>query len=334
MQEKRKNGTGLAELKERVQTEILAAQTENKGEYITKEQLKQILETYFKDVPKEITVDLELIAKEEYGGYKVKIADIYKGKIVENIGNVEQLAEDALIINLEAEEATMKSPYVMYNGMLCRVLYDKTSEYGLQIVTAESVETVSLGSTDEMISIEDFSYTGSSTVDDGAKKAVVSYNKVVDTLNNKAKTYMDTKGIAKNARCLGSSPNYEEDSTAMDSITKYDYLITYGWDKNVFKVEDERYTQDAKQIKTLGLASGYVWMASRKISYSGSSSAISVRCIRPDDYVEHSQLFKVYSDGRAIGYESKNGFRPVFSLEENVKVIDGKGTKEDPYILN
>ena len=333
MRRKRKIGTRLEELKERIQTEILAAQIEKQAEYITKGQLKQILEIYFKDVPKEITVDLELIAKEEYGGYKIKIADIYKGKIVESIDNVERLAGDALKINLEVEEATKKSPYVMYNGMLCRVLYDNTSEHGLQIVTAESIETVSLGAEDEMISIEDFSYTGSSTVNDNAKKAVVSYNKVVESLNNKAKTYMDTKGIAQNARCLGSSPNYEEDTTVMDNTTKYKYLTTYGWN-NVFKVEDDRYMQDAKQIKNLGLASGSVWMASRKIVNSEGSTAISVRYIRTDDYVDFMQLFKVYSDGQTIGYPNECGFRPVFSLDENSKVIDGKGTMEEPYILN
>lgn len=75
--------TQIAEIKESVQTDILAKQIEEKGKNISKTQLKIILEQYFQDVPESLpdNIDnLELVAKEEYGGHKIKIADIWNGE--------------------------------------------------------------------------------------------------------------------------------------------------------------------------------------------------------------------------------------------------------------
>ena len=80
-----KEQTEIADIIERVRIDILGEQSQNKIGNITKSQLKNILEKYFKDVPEgELPDDLdslELTTKDEYGGYKIKVSDIWNGSI-------------------------------------------------------------------------------------------------------------------------------------------------------------------------------------------------------------------------------------------------------------
>ena len=72
--------TEIAEIKERVKTDILGEQAGNKTANISKSQLKTILDKYFTDVPKDYTLETEITAKAEYGSYKMKVSDFYDGK--------------------------------------------------------------------------------------------------------------------------------------------------------------------------------------------------------------------------------------------------------------
>jgi len=205
-----RKATEIAEVIERAKTDILGIQAENNGK-ITKGQLKLILEKYFQDVPDELTDNLSaliLITKDEYGNHEIKVSDIYNGNLLGGTGSssTAQLAKDVLKTDSTATEAKDKSSYVKYNGLVCRVLYNDGYR-GLQIITAESVENVALGYNDSEVTASDFTYNGIASVDDNFKKAAASYNNVVDNLNKKAKSYMDTKGIATDARCLGSNSN-------------------------------------------------------------------------------------------------------------------------------
>ena len=79
---KAKEETEKASVIEHVQVDILGKQTEGNG--IDAETLKEILNKYFTNVPTDansITIDLELKANEEYGGYNILLSDIYRGKI-------------------------------------------------------------------------------------------------------------------------------------------------------------------------------------------------------------------------------------------------------------
>ncbi len=85
-----------AEIIEKAKLDILEKQIENKSEVLTDEQLKKVLKEYFYDVPEELLDDindLELITKDEYGGYKIKVSEIWDGKIKkkDNIFNPETL---------------------------------------------------------------------------------------------------------------------------------------------------------------------------------------------------------------------------------------------------
>ena len=206
--EKAKEETEIADIIERAKVDILGVQSNNKGD-ITQKQLNEILAKYGtvsgEGENKILTTDK---------GYIIKVSDIYSGTIA--VGKI--VAEDVLKTNSTATEDKDKSPYVKYNGLDCRVLYNDET-HGIQIITAESVEDVNMGTNDDMVTPDDFEYTGTVVLDDNFKKAVASYNNAVDNLNNKAKTYMDKKGIATDARCLGSIPMLTSDSKFQGDVS-------------------------------------------------------------------------------------------------------------------
>ncbi len=251
---------------------------------------------------------------------------------------IEKLAKDVLKADSKATEAADKSSYVQYNELYCRVLYNDET-HGLQIITAGNVEeNVTLGSGDTMDTATGFSYGGTVAINENFRKAAASYNNAVNNLNNRAKSYKDTKGIAKDARCLGSMSTlkdgkFEGDTSGMWTGT-YEYLTTYGWN-NKFKTDDTNYSEDVNQLKTLGLnvSSGYTWLASRVV---GSSSGVTFfgvhRVDSSGDARRGDGLCGVNSEGLTDSYApSSNGFRPVFLLSSNVVISSGDGTIGNPY---
>lgn len=315
-----------AEIIERAQTDILGVQAENNGD-ITERQLNEILGKYGivsgEGKDKMLTTDK---------GYIIKVSDIWNG----TLSAISLLAKDVLKTDATATEEKDKSPYVKYNGLDCRVLYnDKT--HGIQIITTESVGNVTLGSGDTEVEASDFTYDGTATVDDNFKKAAASYNNVVDNLNKKAKTYMDSKGIATDARCLGSvstltsGAKFQKDSSEMWSGT-YTYLETYSWN-NIFKTTDTNYSEDVNRLNTLGLnvSSGYAWLASRLVhSYSGGSY-FHVRRVDTVGKASDVSSCGAYSSGNPFSNAPSNGFRPVFLLPSNVVISSGDGSSGNPY---
>ncbi|MCI8760934.1 MAG: hypothetical protein HFJ34_07515 [Clostridia bacterium] len=78
--------TQKAEIIEKAKLDIIEIQTENESGDITKVQLKNVLEKYFNDVPNPLPEDvsnLELQTKDEYGEYKIKVSDIWNGKLTQ-----------------------------------------------------------------------------------------------------------------------------------------------------------------------------------------------------------------------------------------------------------
>lgn len=87
--------TEVSELIERVQVDIFGEQANMNG-YISKEKMKDVLEEYFINVPGELPdsiADLELISKEEYGGYSIKGSKIFNGILSEKTEPGSTLAE-------------------------------------------------------------------------------------------------------------------------------------------------------------------------------------------------------------------------------------------------
>ena len=75
-----KEQTEIGQIKDRAKVDIIGVKAENEGK-ITDEQLKTVLNKYFKDVPSTLPEDLStvtLTAKDEYGGHSIPLTDIYE----------------------------------------------------------------------------------------------------------------------------------------------------------------------------------------------------------------------------------------------------------------
>ena len=80
--------TDRSEIIEQSKTEIAGYQTENLDNKISKSQLKEILDVYFKDVPKTSNwnkdlSEIKLNTKEEYGEYEILMSEIYDGEFLD-----------------------------------------------------------------------------------------------------------------------------------------------------------------------------------------------------------------------------------------------------------
>ena len=332
-----KTKTTKEEARERIQLEMLAS-IGNDGKYNV-EKAKQNLKDNLGLTEESGNVvdngDGTLTIKEK--GYEFFVNK--EGVIsVAGASGATKLAGDVLKVDSTATDAAAKSPYVKYNGLDCRVLYNDET-HGLQIITAGSVGNVTLGYGDTEVIASDFTYDGTATVNDNFKKAAASYNNAVDNLNKKAKTYMDTKGIATDARCLGSNPTLTSDSKFQSDVSgmwsgTYDYLTTYSWN-NKFKTADTNYKDDVGQLNTLGLnvSSGNTWLASRDVCSSSYYAYFLVRFVISSGDDDLGNLCNVYSDGSTSSSSPSFGFRPIFLLSSNIVISDGDGSSEKPYVI-
>lgn len=155
---------------------------------------------------------------------------------------------------------------------------------------------------------------------------------------------MDTKGLAIDARSLGSiatleGGKFQGDTSGMFNGTD-EYLTTYGWNGK-FKDADNNYEEDVNQIKSLGLnatsGNNSTWLASRNISLTTSSlitfgvryvSKGSSTTLRVSNY-----LFQTTFTRGNVGSNSTYRFCPVFLLSSDIVISSGDGSKENPYII-
>lgn len=214
--------------------------------------------------------------------------------------------------------------------------------HGLQLITNGCVGEVQLGYGDDTVTASDFSYSGKATVDNNFKIAAASYNNLVNTLNNKAKAYMDSNGIATDARCLGSNPiinsnfKFSTDSTTTYWAGTQYYLTKYSWNYR-FKNSDTNYEEDVNQINNLDLKDNteYTWLASRMdvIEESGNT-LIGSRKLNADGTTSGFPFLGVFSNGIVVSNGNIIAFRPVFHISSDAKITRGNGdTIESAYII-
>ena len=80
---KAKEQTEKAQVIEQAQIDILGKQADNSSGELERNDIKEILDKYFKEVPDDFTSDTVLDTKEEYGNYKIPVSEIYDGEIKE-----------------------------------------------------------------------------------------------------------------------------------------------------------------------------------------------------------------------------------------------------------
>ena len=239
---------------------------------------------------------------------------------------VETISEAITVIEpLPISEALTAGDWVRYEDGTgverdCVVLYDSTSEYGVEIITMETVEYVSLGTADSTV-------TGA----DDFTKAKNSYNNAISTLNNATSKYINTTYVDK-ARSVGSDPSNPTTDNPGYFTSSYSYMSSYN---GKFKNQDTHYETDYNQMGTLGIRDidEYYWLASRYVSSGSSSSTFVVRYVSASGSLNYSGLCAVDSSGNTYSYSRTYGLRLVFHLKSGIKVTGGTGEEGSPYIL-
>lgn len=222
-----------------------------------------------------------------------------------NIKTTEPTIEDVLdISNNQKVYVETPNPKDAENPIICNVLYNDEIN-GLQIISVNSVETVTLSGKD-------------------------AYNDIINILNEKAEKYNYFGSDYVEARCVGCRP-------IKDEIIGYESGTgEKNWFGDVMKNEDENYITDFEQMKAIGIigSSNNYWLATRYVYHWNSESAtFAVRHVNGGSlYGNPNYLYSVDS-GETRDWESSHGLRPVFILKSGIKITGGDGTSDSPYTL-
>ena len=263
-----------------------------------------------------------------------KLITAEEREIIEETGEVTIGSRTIVFGAKKTIEKLTAGEYVNYidkNGdtIKCIVLYDtnynttNSTDYGVQIITADTVENVQLGNG-----------TGSTQTNNATyfNTARNSYNNAISTLNTKANSYLNTT-YASSARCVGSVPNNPSSEASGYFTSSYTYMSSYN---GTFKNADTNYTSDWNQMKALNIYNlgKYYWLASRLVNSFSSVTGFNVRLVDTDGNLYSNSLCNVMSSSIANSYGYSHGFRPVFTLKSGIGITGGAGTSDSPYTLN
>ena len=239
---------------------------------------------------------------------------------VDKAGNATEKVSSGVTVNnpIPTVESKLKAgDWVRYpsaqGNIDCRVLYDSSSSYGIEIIAMESVEDVTLGNST--------SFTASMN----------SYNNAISKLNSAASDYNNST-YSSRARCVGSNPtNPTSDNTGYFS-SSFSYMEEYN---GQFKNEDNNYEIDWNQMQALDLhnINDYYWLASRNVPSDGKDTTFNILYCESSGGWDWGRLNFVGSDGGHASGSHTYGLRPVFKLNSNIKVTGGTGEEGSPYTL-
>lgn len=217
------------------------------------------------------------------------------------------------------------------NGkILCRVLYDASSQYGLQLISNKNTKQVTITKGDWKV----------------GKK---NYNNIIINLNNEAESYINDK-YAYDARCVGSIPTVkngifiDKDKGSQNTVTlPSSYEKPTNWeDKDTGCYDyDEHYITDRTAMDNAGLFTQeegeYFHLASRTCGESREYGyRFSIRGMHSNGVLNYDTICRVEASGNAVGRNDvTEGFRPCISLKsKNIKITGGDGkTKVTAYTL-
>ena len=143
--------------------------------------------------------------------------------------------------------------------------------------------------------------------------------------------------IAERARCVGTDPIDSEDinETTFTYNSRFWTTKDYGIDKKL-KVSDENYKKDYNQMTSLGIGNieKEYWLASRYAWPGQQGATFCVRFINNSGIWNNEQMWVLnIMSSKITSYPNSKGFRPVFCLSKDAKIIGGEGTKDLPYEL-
>ena len=264
---------------------------------------------------------------------------------------VGKYAAEVLKTDENASAPEKKSPYVEYDGNLYRVLYDSSSQYGIELISNTTVsDPVVLGKNDP---------TGNNITGAGElgsnERAIWSYTNAIETLNKAAEARVNTSdGVVSDVRCVGSRPenkNFKITEKYSNTLTpntnssyfpeKYNGLWergegVYGESDGGWVIDNQHnYTEDLNRMETLSIRTTgeAYWLASRSTIAVTSYTRFDVRFIHAGGGLYHYYLFYVNSGGNIGILSPSYGVRPVCRLSPGVKITGGEGTEASPYTL-
>ena len=206
------------------------------------------------------------------------------------------------------------------NGVvLCRVLYEASSEYGLQIITDKNISNVTLGGSTWAIGSD-------------------SYNNAIQTLNTEAGKYLNTE-YATDARCVGSVPTnqngtFTNKNSENAGPVKLQFTSSVSGANNM-KEADTNYETDETEMYNLSIftTGENYWLASRDVRSNSSGCRFRVCFVNTEGELGSGGLCDVSSVGNSVGYSPVFGLRPCFALKSDIKITGGNGTSENPYTM-
>ena len=239
----------------------------------------------------------------------------------------------------EAMLSLKQKDYVLYDTgvegvgkILCQVLYEASSEYGLQIIPVDCIKK-----NDEYVQVEIFDskttglMPGDSTIITSSEEEEYKdkYNTVIEELNSKAMEYANTNYIV-DARCIGSNPKAKNSENKNMKLGKRQ-------ESTELKDEDDNYTIDYETLSNLNMlntAEAY-WMASRyneqgQVYFSSDGIHFKLRIVEAESEEIYGYNNNDLDDAISV---NSFGFRPAFLLKGNLQIISGDGQQETPYEL-
>ena len=294
------------------QTSIAVSVTANDGQsgLATSNTYKYYLNNSLKKTTTETSYTFEGLTAETSYEIKVEAYDKAnnKGTDTENVKTKEVPT---------VEETLKEGDYVYYTDAKgtkrkCVVLYDNSSEYGIEIITMENVEEITLGDGKDFTS------------------SMNAYNDAVSILNSKAETYNNSV-YSSYARSVGSNPK----NPSKDDVGYFTSSESYMTDYNgIFKAKDNNYETDWNQMTKLDIenAGGYYWLATRNVESNSNRTFAYIQGVSSGGFYERD-MFRVESNNNIQSGGVDNSIRPVFHLKSNVKVTGGSGTSGNPYTL-
>ena len=209
-----------------------------------------------------------IILKAKQGKIDMQQAKVNEEEVLNDVSKyIENEINESEIVEIPINSFLKAGEYIKYdtgvsdvgkNGIImCRVLYDTNSEYGIQIISDNKIKDSTLGGND---------WDTSSNI----------YNNVIQILNSEAEKYINNKYVT-DARCIGSNPTIKNEifiNKNLENVgpVKLEFTSAISSANNM-KEEDTNYIIDQKQINDLKInIAPNCWLASRWVDRRNSSS--------------------------------------------------------------